>query len=857
MLRGPLFILLFLLGSLVLLPSSVYAQITNGLVGEYLFNGNLNDGSSFNVTGIGHNITPVQGYDGNPIGAYYFNGIDSWIDVGTNPRNVTTETTVVAYFKTTMTGVGIIYRSYYYPPDGISGVSLTIDNLAGSAAGQMRIIGRDSTIGSRTSGYSPLAYNDGQWHCTAGVVSANGDWSIYVDGVLVSTQSSPNTYNLSNHLTQCIGKIGQTDNAYFEGAIDDVRIYNRALTQAEIMSLCTCGPSLDIPQSVLSECASAGSITVSANTNADSLFWSNSPINDTFTEVLYPDSGWVRVEAYDSTGCPGLDSVLIIWFDNEIDLGPEHQYQCRDSTHTIIASNVDSAYWPQLNLSSHTLSIQYPDSGMFYAEGYDNGCLSLDTVYIHWYPQPTVDVPDNPMYGCKADNSLIISAIAQADSLYWTATGTNDTFIELQYPQDGWIYVEAYNNLGCQSTDSVEVIWRDEEVDLGQSHIYECPATGTVTITASSNVDSVYWPQFAASNYSVAIPFPDSGMFYVEGYDNGCLSLDTVYVHWYPGPIVNIPDNSVTGCKSDGSLIISAVAQADSVFWPLTSSNDTFIEVNYPYTGWIRVDAFTVNGCRSSDSVQVLWNEEEINLGPEYVYECKIIGTVTVTASSNMDSVYWPQLGGSTTSIVVQFPDSGMYYAEGYNNGCLSLDTVYVHWYPDPSIDLGPDQSICDGESLLLETIPSQTGVISWSTGETAASIVVQDTGTYWVRLSSTCGNAWDTIHISERADCPFDTVCGSTDSIFMANTFTPNGDGRNDKFVAFSACPIDGFRMTIIDRWGDVVYDGTDILEGWNGTYFNQGKHVPMGTFIVRIRGSFRYGERNFVKYAYLHVVY
>ncbi|NLF43958.1 MAG: gliding motility-associated C-terminal domain-containing protein, partial [Bacteroidales bacterium] len=53
-----------------------------------------------------------------------------------------------------------------------------------------------------------------------------------------------------------------------------------------------------------------------------------------------------------------------------------------------------------------------------------------------------------------------------------------------------------------------------------------------------------------------------------------------------------------------------------------------------------------------------------------------------------------------------------------------------------------------------------------------------------------------------------------------LPNAFTPGSDGFNDIFGA-------GAELTIFNRWGQVIYEGT---EGWDGKY--KGKKVSPGTY-------------------------
>lgn len=68
---------------------------------------------------------------------------------------------------------------------------------------------------------------------------------------------------------------------------------------------------------------------------------------------------------------------------------------------------------------------------------------------------------------------------------------------------------------------------------------------------------------------------------------------------------------------------------------------------------------------------------------------------------------------------------------------------------------------------------------------------------------------------------------------IYLPNAFTPDGDGTNDLFMAKGKF-IKDFKMTIFNRWGEVVYSGTDINEGWNGLYQNTPALTDVYAFLI-----------------------
>ena len=162
--------------------------------------------------------------------------------------------------------------------------------------------------------------------------------------------------------------------------------------------------------------------------------------------------------------------------------------------------------------------------------------------------------------------------------------------------------------------------------------------------------------------------------------------------------------------------------------------------------------------------------------------------------------------------------------------------TVVVH--PKPEVNAGQDQTIIAGASVNLFANASHADYYLWSP---AADLSCADcmnpvatpkqTTTFKVNVSNTFGcEAEDDVTIRVACD---------NSQVFLANTFTPNGDGNNDRFYAQGRglSVIQQFR--VYSRWGELLYEARNIQPndenwGWDGTYKGEQLKPDVYVYII-----------------------
>lgn len=187
----------------------------------YDSSGNENDGTI-------HGATWTSGKVG---GALEFDGKNNYAEVPDNPSLCTgsgEDVTIEVWVMTTVYQQAAIIAKYKsVPPRG--GFQLSIDNK-----GDVLFHGRDRN-GYRISGLAGVDITDGNWHQIVGMRDGSV-WSIWVDGTLKNSNDVADTSAMDNPISLVIGcAIDVTGvDSYFNGIIDEVAIYSRALTPEEI-----------------------------------------------------------------------------------------------------------------------------------------------------------------------------------------------------------------------------------------------------------------------------------------------------------------------------------------------------------------------------------------------------------------------------------------------------------------------------------------------------------------------------------------------------------------------------------------------------------------------------------------------
>jgi hypothetical protein len=222
-----------------------HAGLSDGLVAYYPFNGNANDESGNGHSGTVHGAALASDRFGNANSAYRFNGVDNEIRIGNPfPDNMpnSSNLTIVAWIKTNTTKASASIVSQHAACLGTykHNYAIGLYGISTQPWPQLALVASFFSQEPSLS-ISSSSIIDNSWHQIVAIY--NGSYStLYVDGIMKESLAvSPKT-DFEANKDVVIGGVHANacpENANFEGNIDDVRIYNRALLDCEVKELYT------------------------------------------------------------------------------------------------------------------------------------------------------------------------------------------------------------------------------------------------------------------------------------------------------------------------------------------------------------------------------------------------------------------------------------------------------------------------------------------------------------------------------------------------------------------------------------------------------------------------------------------
>lgn len=590
--------------------------------------------------------------------------------------------------------------------------------------------------------------------------------------------------------------------------------------------------------------------------------------------ILVDASATYVLTLTDAAGCTTTDSTQVTVAFENLET-PVSLSACQGETLVLDAGFPGSTYQWNNNASSQTIAIS--QSGQYTVTITDvQACQVIKTFNAFFHALPMVNLgPDLALCG---QNAQVLDAGNAGNAVVWN---TGSTAHQLSVSATGTYTATVTTTQGCQASDAVQVVFNALPVDalqdvtlcMDQPAGLDAGNPGSTYLWNTGETAQSITPA-GTGTYTVTVTTAQQ-----------CSATFDAQVTLMPLVQVDLGPDQVL---CDGQqAVLDPGALAATLLWSTGTTAPTLaVDVSGTYSL-----AATNGYCADSDTVNVLFHPSPVNTLAD---QTACIGqSITLDAGNAGAAFVWSD-GSSNQSITVT---AAATYSVLVTNaqGCTATFSAEASFVPRPVVDLGADTVLCSGQQLWLDA-GNPGNACTWSTGSTAQSVAVAHGGTFWVAVDNgycsaadsvlvifnpspspmpahqffTCldddphfveidaGNpgstywwddgqlsrviragayGWRQVTITNAFGCSLvDSALVSefcTPTIFIPNTFTPNGDGRNDLWLV-SGYNIAQFDLRVFDRWGEEIFHATDAGQGWDGTV--NGQPVPNEVYVFHV---------------------
>lgn len=510
----------------------------------------------------------------------------------------------------------------------------------------------------------------------------------------------------------------------------------------------------------------------------------------------------------------------------------------------------------------------------------DYGCgehtLSQLVIEIRDAIDVSIDVAQDSITLCQGE-TVNLQAMG-AEQYSWTSDlieTSTESAISFEPTASGWVYVEGVVSR-CMDQDSVYIDLRDISLEITEGDTLTiCPGGSTlINVTSNPAGLTTMWENTTnltvISNSQVEVSPNEDQLYTVTLVDANCTIKDSVLVHVSTEPVIPISASTQTSTFCQGDTIVLSSDAPDPSIYPSVSyswsgasniisdlnQREITVEVENDQT-FTRVT--TYGDCTVTDEFEVIIAQPYTVSIEEVALICQGEEvTLTATASQDNISFVWNDATGgvvSENSTALVQPDATQTYTLTTVDeaNCYTLsNTITVEVQNAYSINELTIQN-SNGNVLDINNIPKGQQLNLLVSTDPALSNATYEwymDGELIRTTSNPTSGLFDIKDFDGELDIVFSVTINANDcvaeetitahvidnlDVYVPTAFTPDQDGRNDRFRLLSndtAIQISEFK--IYNRWGQIVYDNENGLNGWDGTF--NGSPAPVGVYAYQV---------------------
>lgn len=240
---------------------------------------------------------------------------------------------------------------------------------------------------------------------------------------------------------------------------------------------------------------------------------------------------------------------------------------------------------------------------------------------------------------------------------------------------------------------------------------------------------------------------------------------------------------------------------------------------NPPVTGYVLINAA----------------KAQINYPPVACY-----GDTALISVSNAQHILWDDQSTQAGKYIPITADTSGWVVATSLACSQSRDTLRytVQLGRMPVMEFGPDTGIYHkNQSITIQYGGNANDKINWEIKK--FNIYGMNQHSFLLLLSDT-GKTDIKLYAVSKDGCPdstMKTIMVTEESFYVPNAFTPNNDGLNDVFKpVFNG--ISKINLSIMNRWGDIIFESTDKEQGWDALYKGQPVQADTYTYLIEAFG-------------------